>query len=195
MSAVWWWIHQAKKKKKKKKKESLHKQASDRECWQTVCVSWAPQGKHWLRACHSSVLSLSPRVMGEDMRPGCLTGLPGPGHRGLLLKRLLPSTRLRWITSYSQCETRPPYRCVSMSQEWQLGRNSCFCYCLVSRVCLFCNPIVCSPPGCSVHGILQARILEWVAISFSRGSSQPRDRTWVSCIAGGFFITDPPRKP
>ena len=44
-----------------------------------------------------------------------------------------------------------------------------------------------SPPGSSVHGILQARILEWVAIPFSRGSSQPRDQTWVSCIAGRFF--------
>ena len=43
-------------------------------------------------------------------------------------------------------------------------------------------------PGSTVHGILQARILEWVAISFSRGSSQPRDRTWVSCIAGRCFI-------
>ena len=50
-----------------------------------------------------------------------------------------------------------------------------------------CNPMDCSPPGSSVHGILQKRILEWVAIPFSRGSSQPRDRTWVSCIAGGFF--------
>ena len=40
----------------------------------------------------------------------------------------------------------------------------------------------CSPPGSSVHRILQARILEWVAISFSRGSSWPRDRTHVSCI-------------
>ena len=45
----------------------------------------------------------------------------------------------------------------------------------------------CSPPGSSVPGILQARILEWVAISFSRGSSQPRNRTPVSCIAGKFF--------
>ena len=44
-----------------------------------------------------------------------------------------------------------------------------------------------SPPGSSVHGILQARILEWVAMPFSRGSSQSRDRTQVSCIAGGFF--------
>ena len=50
-----------------------------------------------------------------------------------------------------------------------------------------CHPVDCSPPGSSVHGILQARILEWVAISFSRGSSWPRDRTQVSCIAGRHF--------
>ena len=47
---------------------------------------------------------------------------------------------------------------------------------LVTQLCLtLCNPMDCSPPGSSVHGILQARILEWVAISFSRGSSRPRD--------------------
>jgi len=45
----------------------------------------------------------------------------------------------------------------------------------------------CSPSGSTVHGILQARILEWVAMLFFRGSSQPRDQTQVSCIAGGFF--------
>ena len=44
-----------------------------------------------------------------------------------------------------------------------------------------------SPPGSSAHGILQARILQWVAIPFSRGSSRPRDWTWVSCIAGRVF--------
>ena len=48
------------------------------------------------------------------------------------------------------------------------------------------HPHECSPTGSSVHEILQARILEWVAISFSRGSSQPRDQTWVLCIAGRF---------
>ena len=42
----------------------------------------------------------------------------------------------------------------------------------------------CSPLGYPLHGILQARILEWVAIPFSRGSSQSKDQTWVSCIAG-----------
>ena len=52
-----------------------------------------------------------------------------------------------------------------------------------------------SPPDSSVHGILQARILEWVAIHFSRGSSQLRDRTWVSSNAGRFFTTEPPGNP
>ena len=53
----------------------------------------------------------------------------------------------------------------------------------VTPWCLtLCNPMDCSPPGSSVLGILQARILEWVAISFSRGSSRPRDQTLVSCI-------------
>ena len=56
--------------------------------------------------------------------------------------------------------------------------------------CLWlCNPIDCSPPGSFVHGILQARTQEWVVISFSRGSSRPRDWTRVSWIAGGFFTS------
>ena len=50
-----------------------------------------------------------------------------------------------------------------------------------------CDPMDCSPPGSSVHGILHARVLEWGAISFSRGSSRPRDGTQVSCIAGRWF--------
>ena len=59
---------------------------------------------------------------------------------------------------------------------------------VVAQSCpTLCDPLVCSPQGSSVRGILQARILEWVAISFSRGSSQPRDQTQVSHIAGGFF--------
>ena len=50
------------------------------------------------------------------------------------------------------------------------------------------DPMDCSLPGSSIPGIFQARVLEWVAISFSRGSSWPRDRTWVSRIVGGCFI-------
>ena len=50
-----------------------------------------------------------------------------------------------------------------------------------------CDPMDRSLPGSALHGILQARVLEWVAVSFSRGSSQPRDRTQLSYIAGRFF--------
>ena len=49
------------------------------------------------------------------------------------------------------------------------------------------HPIDCSPPGSSVYGILQARILEWIAFPFSRGSFQPRDPSQVSCFVGRFF--------
>ena len=55
--------------------------------------------------------------------------------------------------------------------------------CVLIRVRLFCNPMDCCLPGSSVHGISQARILEWVAISFSRGSFRRRDWTLVSCIS------------
>ena len=59
---------------------------------------------------------------------------------------------------------------------------------LVAQSCpTLCNPVDCILPGSSVHGILQARILEWVTIPFSRRSSKPRDWTWVSSIAGTFF--------
>ena len=56
------------------------------------------------------------------------------------------------------------------------------CCCWVAKSCpTLCDPIDCSPPVSSVHGIFQARILEWIAISFSRESSQPRDQTHVPC--------------
>ena len=67
------------------------------------------------------------------------------------------------------------------------------------QLCLtLCDPMDYSPPGSSVHGILQARILEWPAMPSSRGASLPRDRTCVSCIsctADGFFTAEPPEKP
>ena len=63
---------------------------------------------------------------------------------------------------------------------------------MLSRVC---DPSDCGPSNSSVHGILQARIPESVAIPFSRGSSQPRAGTHVSCVAGRFFTAMPPGKP
>ena len=64
----------------------------------------------------------------------------------------------------------------------------CCCCCLVAKSCpMLYDPMDCSLPSSSVHGILQARILEWVAIPSSRGYSQPRNWTCLSCITGGFL--------
>ena len=69
----------------------------------------------------------------------------------------------------------PAYLCTS--------RNNALCAKLPQLYPILCDTVDHSPPGPSVHGILQARILVWVAISSSKGSSQPRDRTHVSCVS------------
>ena len=82
----------------------------------------------------------------------------------------------------------------SLKMEISLKNILCWVLCLVTQSCLsFGDPMDCSPPDSSAHGILQARIMEWVAIPFSRGSSPPRNQTCVSCIAGRF--SEPPGKP
>ena len=94
------------------------------------------------------------------------------GRPGMLQSMGSQSIRHNWATELTEC----------IKKERKKDSE-------VAHSCpTLCNPIDCSPPGSSVHGILQARILEWVAVSFSRGSSQPRDRTWVSCITGRCFI-------
>ena len=66
----------------------------------------------------------------------------------------------------------------------------------VTQLCpTLCDPVDCSLPGFSVHGILQARILEWVTISFSRGSSRPRDRTRSLALEADTLTSEPPGKP
>ena len=68
--------------------------------------------------------------------------------------------------------------------------------CSASQLCpTLCNPIDCSPPGSSVHGIFQARVLEWAAIPFSRGSSLPRDQTRVSRIHRRVLTAEPSERP
>ena len=63
------------------------------------------------------------------------------------------------------------------------------CSCSVTQSCpILGNLTDCTLPGSSAHGISQSRLLQWVVIPFSRGSSQSRDQTWVSCIAGWFFL-------
>ena len=89
-----------------------------------------------------------------------------------------------WLTSYNI-----PGTILSVS------RTLCVLYVWVAQLCpTLCDPMDCSPPGSSVHGISQAKILEWVAIPFSRGSSWPSDQTQVSCIESRFFTTWATRK-
>ena len=102
-------------------------------------------------------------------------------------------------TSWTAAYQAPPSMGFSRQESWSgvplpcpwhswdyLSNKISICVCKVIQSCLtLCNTMDCSPPGSSVHGISQARILEWVAVSFSWRSSQPRDRTrifYVSCI-------------
>ena len=83
-----------------------------------------------------------------------------------------------------------PTRKMNCSEQSEVKWNE------VAQSCLtLCNPVDCSLPGSSVHGILQARIVEWIAISFSRGSSRPRDRTRVSTLEADALTSEPPGKP
>ena len=77
-----------------------------------------------------------------------------------------------------------PHFSKKLKEQMKNCINCCWSWCLsLSRVRLFCDPVDCSPPGFSVRGISQARILEWVAISYSRGSSRSRNQTCVSSIS------------
>ena len=91
------------------------------------------------------------------------------------------------------------YYCPSDSHNSPYDVSTTVCVCSVTQSYpTLCDPEDCSLPGSSVHWIFQARMLEWVAISSSRGSSWPRDQTWVSCVSctgGGFFTTEPPGTP
>ena len=92
------------------------------------------------------------------------------------------SAQERGVQSHGVFKTRCVLKFLYLSECY------CFCMWLKTQSCpTLCDPMDCSPPGFSVHGILQARILEWVAMSSSRGSSWSRDQTQASCIAGGFF--------
>ena len=92
-----------------------------------------------------------------------------------------------------------PVHGVGLQLSTMHDQFSCHVKCMhvqsLSCVWFYSDLMGCKPFGSSVPGISQARILEWVAISSSRGSSWPRDQTRVSCIAGRFFTTTPPGKP
>ena len=128
---------------------------------------------------------------------------------GIVFHSFHPQTQSTPITEETAREShrgggRRVWREGGRSRVWGRfpGRyvgEACYqvCVCvLVTQSCpTFCGHMDCSLPGSSLHRILQARILEWFAIPFSRGSSQPGGWTRVSCVASGFFTTEPPGKP
>ena len=80
---------------------------------------------------------------------------------------------------------------LTMRFHWSIVPDGLFLKKVLVAHCWLADsfyPVDCSPPDSSVHGILQARILEWLAIHFSRKSSWPRNRTWVSCTTDRFFL-------
>ena len=122
--------------------------------------------------------------------------LPGSSIHGIFQARVLEWGTIVFshMCSQKKKKKKNPRWCFWFSGALEDNSVLVFCFLLVesesevAQLCpILCDPVDCSPPGSSVHGILQARILEWVAISFSRGSSRPRDQTQVSCIAGRCF--------
>ena len=120
--------------------------------------------------------------------------LPGSSVPGILQAGIL-----EWVAiSFSRGSSRPrDQTCISCMGRQILNQWATWeahpqpltaCALSITRSCpALCDPVVCSPPGSSDHGVLQAWILEWIDISFSRGSYWPRNRTLISFLAGRFF--------
>ena len=121
------------------------------------------------------------------------------GKKAKMKKRMMTTCRssqnVFWRVTDEQPAPHVCSSCLALHPKTLFSKLLLSCYCLVAPSCpTLCDPVDSSPPGSSVHGVLQARILEWVTITFSRGSFYPRDRTWVSCIAGRLFAISPPGK-
>ena len=94
----------------------------------------------------------------------------------------------------SPCLTCPPHWAPVNGTASEASQKPGFHAKSLQLSLTLCNPMDCSSPGSSVHGIFQSRILEWVAISFSRGSSQHQDHTASPALAGGLFTGELPGK-
>ena len=142
-------------------------------------VKWLVQGQtvsKWL----GTLRALVPlRLVLDPLSVSSLLLLSYIFWRFLRRRKRAPSER--WLHLFKGC------CCIYLKVK---SRCACMyvCVCVFSCVWL-CDPMDCSPPESSVHEIFTARILKWVAISFSKGSSWPRDRTCGSCITGRFHCT------
>ena len=100
------------------------------------------------------------------------------------------SRQKRWSTGLPSQVQNPlkPAHCGSDRSFRAVCVCVCVCACAIAQSCMTLHhPIDCSPPVSPIHGTSQARILQWFAISSSRGSSRPRDQNRICCLAGRFF--------
>ena len=155
--------------------------------WWTVCS----HRKEWVDLCiytHTNIYMLMKPKKEVRIIYTMLTVVNSWWGRGKVFFTFF-SCLLLWVNiSQWTCMTFFFHWSIIDVQYYMLPTYSIVETVLVAQSCpTLCDPTDCSPPGSSVHGILQAGILKWIAIPFSRGSSQPRDRSQVSCIAGRFF--------
>ena len=132
---------------------------------------------------HSVATCYLPPAMEQSTMRGVLLTALSPVSRAGSGMWQMPTFENNWKTIENPLPTALSVTVISVLElrvsEWASE---------VAQSCpTLCDPMDCSPPGFSVHGILQAKILEWVAIFFSRGSSQSRDQTQVSGIGGKYF--------
>ena len=162
----------------------------------TVCalsVWWPPQGYRAHHGCAVAVVLPGFYLfihLKFSLEYSWFTTLLASGvHQSKSVRHIAISTLIfRFFSSYFKIELHPP--------RSDPVHDTVCCHCLVVQSCLtLCDPVDCSPPGSSVHGILQARILEWGAMPSSRGSARPTDWTHISWVAGRFFTTEPSGKP
>ena len=154
--------------------------------WERV---WVTSGSWWWAGRAGMLQSMGSQRVGHDWSTELTDEkeyvdlYPSPHFRGVLQNIRLGSLGTRfgnYILSWSSESTKNQTKSTKngMGCNWEV-----VCHCMS----LHCDPMDCSPPGSSVHGIFQARVLEWAAISFSRRSSQPRDWIRVSHIVGRRF--------
>ena len=146
-----------------------------------LVIAFFPRSKHllisWLQS-PSSVI-LEPKSLCVKVTQSCRIHLCDP--MDYTVHGIFQARTLKWVGF-------PFSRGSSQPRNW--SQVSCIAGGFFTSWATLCNPMNCSPPGSSVHGILQVRILKWLVMPSSRGSSQPKDQTRVPCIfciAGGFL--------
>ena len=122
---------------------------------------------------------------GERLEGSRLQNLTDSGLSPVFIwTRCVTPDTLLIVSKPSLCQCVRPHRFVKLKKAWNSSSPISNSTRSITQSCLtLCSPVDCSPPGSSVHGIFQARILKWVAISFSRGSYPLRNQTCISCIA------------